>query len=90
MAECRRCHAEILWFRFADTRSAIAVNVTPVVRGNIELRDDGAHRVKPSPVEVRFMPHVATCPDVRKQRAEDKRKSDNERERRHRAQLKLF
>lgn len=62
MAECRSCHAPVVWARTAKGK-AIPLDVKPRKDGNLILRN-GIVRVQTrnDPGGLRYVSHFATCP----------------------------
>jgi hypothetical protein len=76
VSTCRSCGAAITWARTAGGK-AIPLNPEPVLGGNVELVETGAHVVAcvvtPDAGVARHTSHFANCPQANSHRKERRR-----------------
>lgn len=67
---CKSCNAPVIWVRMAASGRPAPLDATPVLQGNIIIRDGQGHVVDATyPSEARHLSHFATCPQAASWRA---------------------
>jgi len=78
--QCRSCRARIVWTQMDVSGKRNPIDPEPVLNGNLIVKDRTANPpvvkvVKPNPNVKRFISHFVTCPQRKKWRKKDEKRT---------------